>query len=162
MEIRPYGPREDKHALWGLKRAFEIELSTETGGEEKQAAYEAKLTEEYKKQYLDWVERCVSDEPRCVTLAVDEGEPVGYVFVLPERLAMIWDAAVVNELYVSPEYRGTGVGDELMDAACVLARNQELPLDRLVLDVDPENSRAQAFYDRYDFEPWGEMVTKEL
>ena len=49
-----------------------------------------------------------------------------------------------------------------MDAASALARKQELPLKRLVLDVDPENTRARAFYDRHGFEPWGEMVAKKL
>jgi len=43
-----------------------------------------------------------------------------------------------------------------------VARDQSLPLDRLVLDVDPDNERARAFYDRWGFEPWGEMVAREL
>jgi ribosomal protein S18 acetylase RimI-like enzyme len=163
MEIRPYNQSEDKTHLWDLKQAFETELATGTGGKKKQAAYDAKLTEGYQKRYFGWVERCVSDESRCMMLAVDEdSEPVGYVFVLPERLAMIWDAAVVNELYVSPEYRGTGVADELMGLAYTLAREQDLPLKRLVLDVDPENDRARAFYNRHGFKPWGEMVAKQL
>lgn len=161
MEYRPYDPATDRDGLWELKHSFETGLGMGTGGEEKRAAYEAKLTGEYRTRYLDWVERCIADEPRCVTVADGDGL-VGYVFVLPERLSMIWDAAVVNELYVSPECRGTGVADELMEAACVLAREQDLPLDRLVLDVDPENERARAFYDRYGFTPWGEMIARDL
>jgi ribosomal protein S18 acetylase RimI-like enzyme len=92
----------------------------------------------------------------------DDQDLVGYVFVLPERLAMVWDAAVINEIYVSPEHRGTGVADDLMDAAVALAGDQDLPLDRIVLDVDPKNERAKAFYDRHGFEPWGEMVARSL
>ena len=87
---------------------------------------------------------------------------VGYVFVLPERLAFVWDAAVVNELYLARAYRGTGVADDLMTAAVDVARRQDLPLDRLLLDVDPENARAAAFYDRHGFEPWGEIVARPL
>jgi ribosomal protein S18 acetylase RimI-like enzyme len=49
-----------------------------------------------------------------------------------------------------------------MDAAIDCARGQDLPLDRMVLDVDRENDRAQAFYDRYGFEHWGEMVARDL
>jgi ribosomal protein S18 acetylase RimI-like enzyme len=92
----------------------------------------------------------------------DGGELVGYVFVLPERLAMVWDAAVINELYVAPDYRGTGVADDLLAAAVDLASDQSLPLDRVVLDVDPANERARAFYDRHGFEPWGELVAREV
>jgi ribosomal protein S18 acetylase RimI-like enzyme len=92
----------------------------------------------------------------------DDPELAGYVFVLPQQLAMIWDAAVLNEIYVRPEYRGTRIADDLMDAAVGIAEEQDLPLDRLVLDVDRKNDRAKAFYDRHGFEHWGEMVAREL
>ncbi len=49
-----------------------------------------------------------------------------------------------------------------MDAALALARDQDLPLDRIVLDVDPANERARAFYDRHGFESWGELVARDL
>ena len=161
-DIRPYDPETDSGALYKLKRAFERGLGESTGGEEKAAAYEGKLTDEYRERWLAWVDRCVADDERCVTVAVDNNNIVGYVFVLPERLAMVWDAAVVNELYVAPAHRGTGVADELLDAAVALAADQDLPLDRIALDVDPANERARAFYDRHGFEPWGELVARQL
>ncbi|WP_435117185.1 GNAT family N-acetyltransferase [Halolamina sp. C58] len=161
MEIRPYEP-DDAEGLWDCKRAFELGLGSGTGGEEKQDKYEGKLDDEYRQQWFEWVERCVDADSRCVTVAVDGGEVVGYVFVLPESHRFIWDAAVLNEIFVDAEYRGTGVADDLMDAAVSLAREQNLPLDRLVLDVDRENDRAGAFYERHGFEHWGEMVAREL
>lgn len=175
MEIRPYDPERDAPGLWECKRAFELGLGEGTGDDEKADAYAAKVDDDYRRRYLEWVERCVADDERCVTvadpdetnedeLAGESGEPdlAGYVFVLPERLALIWDAAVLNELYVAPDFRGTGVADGLMDAAVALAREQDLPLDRLVLDVDRENERARAFYDRHGFAHWGEMVARPL
>ncbi|SDM48873.1 Acetyltransferase (GNAT) family protein [Halogranum gelatinilyticum] len=165
MDVRPY-TTADAEDLWQLKRGFELGLGAGTGGEEKQAKYEAKLTDEYRSKWLAWVDDCVADDERCVTVAVDdggeEGQLVGYVFVLPASMAFIWDAAVLNEVYVAPDYRGTGVADDLMESALALARDMELPLDRLVLDVDRENDRAQAFYDRYGFEHWGELVARDL
>ncbi|MFC6955319.1 N-acetyltransferase [Halorubellus litoreus] len=171
--IRPYDAECDRDALWELKTGFETGLGAGTGDDEKQATYEDKLTDAYRADWLDWVDRCVADDERCVTVASapdghedaggDGGETLlGYVFVLPERLAFVWDAAVLNELYVAPDARGTGVADDLMDAAVALARDQSLPLDRLVLDVDRENDRAKAFYDRHGFAHWGEMVAREL
>lgn len=170
VELRPYDRERDADGLYDLKTAFERGLGEKTGGDDKAAAYEDKLTDAYRERWLDWVDRCVADDSRCVTVAVEErdgaasgGENVvGYVFVLPERTAMIWDAAVLNEVYVAPEYRGTGVSDDLMDAALAVAADQDLPLDRLVLDVDPANERAKGFYDRRGFEPWGEMVARSL
>lgn len=173
-ETRPYDSDCDAAALYDAKLAFERDLGENTGGETKAAAYEGKLTDAYRERWLDWVDRCVGDDPRCVTVAVEgggddaakrasaDGDLVGYVFVLPERLAMVWDAAVINELYVAPAHRGTGVADDLLNAAVELAADQDLPLDRLVLDVDPANERARSFYTRHGFEPWGEMVARPL
>ena len=176
--VRPYDPDSDAEGLYRCKLAIERGLGEHTGGDEKAGVYEGKLTDGYRDRWLDWVGRCVDDDERCVTVAVEPAERgeagggsvpadrdddlVGYVFVLPERLAMIWDAAVINELYVAPEHRGTGVADDLMAAALDLARDQELPLDRAVLDVDPANERARAFYDRHGFDGWGEMVARPL
>ncbi|SMO46483.1 GNAT family N-acetyltransferase [Halorubrum cibi] len=165
IELRPYDATTDADALYELKVAFERGLGENTGGDDKAATYAGKLTDEYREAWLAWVDRCVADEPRCVTVAVDgssDSSLVGYVFCLPERLAFIWDAAVINELYLAPDHRGTGVADDLMDAALELAADQDLPLDRLVLDVDPKNERAQAFYARHGFESWGEMVARPV
>ena len=84
------------------------------------------------------------------------------MFVLPASLSHIWDAAVLNEVFVREADRGTGVADDLLAAALSVARGQNLPLDRLVLDVDPDNERARAFYERWGFEPWGEILAREL
>jgi ribosomal protein S18 acetylase RimI-like enzyme len=161
MECRPYDPVRDREGLWACKRAFELGLGAGTGNDAKTEAYEGKLSERYRERYLAWVDRCVADDPGCVTVAFEEGV-VGYVFVLPEGLSLIWDSAVINELYVDPDHRGSGVADDLMEAAYAVAREQELPLDRVVLDVDRANERAQAFYARHGFEHWGEMVAREL
>lgn len=165
--LRPYDPGDeaDRTALWELKAAFETDLAAGTGGDEKAARYDAKLTDDYRRRWLSWVDRCVADDERCVVVAEGDGGgdgAVGYVFVLPERLSFVWDAAVVNELYVDPEHRGTDVADALLESGVDLARDQDLPLDRLLLDVDPENERASAFYERFGFEPWGEIVARDL
>jgi len=158
---RPY--REaDADALWELKESFELALATDTGGEEKAEAYRDKLDADYRAGYLAWVRRCVEEAPDCVQLAERDGEAVGYAFVLPASLSYIWDAAVLNELYVRASHRGSGVADDLMEAALSVARDQDLPMDRIVLDVDPDNDRAAAFYERWGFLPWGEMVARDL
>ncbi|MFB6252791.1 MAG: GNAT family N-acetyltransferase [Halobellus sp.] len=169
ITVCPYNPAaHDASALWALKRNFELGLGSETGGDEKGETYAAKLTDEYRERWLHWVHRCVDEDPDCVVVAETtdptESKPplVGYAFLLPESLAFIWDAAVLNEIYVRQEQRGTGVADDLLEAALACARLQDLPLDRIALDVDPTNPRAKAFYDRYGFERWGEMVARGL
>lgn len=161
VTVRPYRPDSDTDGLWACKRAFEQGLG-EAGSEEKTAAYADKLDAAYRERYLAWVGRCVDVEPECVQVASDADEVVGYVFVLPETHAMIWDAAVLNEVYVAPDHRGTDLADRLLGAALDHARGQSLPLDRIVLDVDTENERARAFYRRHGFTHWGEMVARDL
>jgi len=163
--VRPYDAARDADELWALKRGFETGLGEGTGDDEKRAVYEAKLTDDYRARWLDWVDRCVGENERCLQVAERADEPgalAGYVFVLPESLSFVWDAAVLNEVFVRPDRRGDGVADDLMDAALAVARDQDLPLDRIVLDVDRGNDRAKAFYDRYGFEHWGEMVARSL
>ena len=164
MNVRSY-QTADAEVLWEMKQAFETGLG-EAGGEAKAAAYDEKLTDSYRTRWLGWVDECVAENPRTVLLGELEadGEPVvgGYVFLLPESLAFVWDAAVLNEIYVRPRFRGCGLADELVAAATAVAREQSLPIDRLVLDVDRENDRARAFYDRHGFDHWGEMVARPL
>ncbi|KTG28338.1 GNAT family N-acetyltransferase [Haloferax profundi] len=174
VEVRPYDPT-DAEAFWELKRGFELGIGEGTGGDDKLSTYEAKLTDDYRTRYLSWVDRCSTDDPGCVVVAEattddaaetatddETGDLVGYAFVLPEEMTFIWDAAVLNEIFLAPEYRGTGVADELMQAVLDHARSQDLPLDRMVLDVDEANDRARAFYDRYGFDHWGELVARDL
>ena len=159
--VRPYRDT-DADALWELKRGFELGLATGTGDDAKADSYREKLDADYRRSYLAWVDRCVAETERAVQVAERDGDLVGYVFVLPQSLAHIWDAAVLNEIYVVETHRGTAVADDLIAAALDLARDQNLPLERIVLDVDPDNDRAGAFYDRWGFEPWGEMVARGL
>lgn len=160
FQKRVYDPYTDSEQLWDMKQGFELGLG-ESGDDEKEEKYEDKLDEEYREKYLGWVSWCCELDERSVTL-VENDEVVGYVFVLPENLSMIWDAAVLNEIYVRPEYRGTGAADSLMEDAVEFARDQDLPMDRIVLDVDKENKRARSFYERHGFEHWGEMVSRPL
>jgi GNAT superfamily N-acetyltransferase len=56
--------------------------------------------------------------------------------------------AVMNDLYVTPEARGTGVGGELIEA-CRL-RCRERGMSRLEWRTAPDNVRAQRLYDSVD------------
>lgn len=56
-------------------------------------------------------------------------------------------------MWVSPEWRGSGVADAIVDAVCELARGHGADLIRLwVTEVNP---RARALYLRNGFEPTG-------
>ncbi|RDZ59743.1 GNAT family N-acetyltransferase, partial [Haloferax sp. Atlit-12N] len=67
-----------------------------------------------------------------------------------------------NEIFIAESHRGTGIADDLLQRVLETADEQDLPLDRLLLDVDDDNGRAQAFYNRYGFEKWGDLVARPL
>ncbi|WP_050033006.1 GNAT family N-acetyltransferase [Halorubrum halophilum] len=75
------------------------------------------------------------------------------VFDRPDRL-------VVGDIYVAEPYRGTGIGGRLMERAAVDAREQDC--GALRLDVDVDNDRAMAFYEKQGFEPYRKQMTREV
>lgn len=161
VTVRPLDHPAEAAALWSLKTAFETGLGA-SGDADKTAAYRDKLTGEYEQNYLDWVGDCLEANADCIQVADAGEELVGYVFVLPASLAYIWDGAVLNELYVDPDHRGGEVADALFEAALSVVDDQDLPMDRILLDVDPDNERARHFYDRHGFEPWGDLLARDL
>lgn len=75
-----------------------------------------------------------------VATHVDESPPV---FDRPDRLG-------INAIYVREPYRGTGLARDLIDRATERAREAECP--ELALEVDVDNERAVAFYEKHGFE----------
>ncbi len=61
---------------------------------------------------------------------------------------------IMNDLYVAPEARGTGLADRLI--AWCAERTRARGASRLEWETSPENLRAQAVYDRVGGvrEPW--------
>jgi GNAT superfamily N-acetyltransferase len=57
--------------------------------------------------------------------------------------------AWLEELYVSPSYRGKGVGTALLEA--VMAQARQLGLSVIDLEVDVEHRRAESLYRRFGF-----------
>lgn len=76
-----------------------------------------------------------------ITTDIDESSSV---FDRPNRL-------VICDIYVREPYRGTGLAHELVDRARTRAR--ESGCADLKLEVDVDNERAIAFYEKLDFEP---------
>lgn len=74
-----------------------------------------------------------------VTAELDRSPPV---FDRPDRM-------VVGDIYVRGPYRGSGLAESLVGRVADHARETDCP--ELALDVDADNDRALAFYDRLGF-----------
>ena len=84
-------------------------------------------------------------------VAVLDGEDVGLVRGARDDLQP--DAAWLISMWVSPEVRGQGVGEALIDAVVEWARISATR--RMLLDVGDHNHPAIALYARKGFEPNG-------
>ena len=92
------------------------------------------------------LERFERDES-VIFLAVEGGAAVGFTQLYPSfssgAMARIF---VLNDLFVSPEARGRGVGSALLRAAAEFGRQEGAV--RLVLSTEVGNATAQAVYER--------------
>lgn len=115
----------------------------------------------------------VATTPQEVSVAVDDGRPaeveeveegegrfVGFVTTDIDEAPTVFDRPdrlVVDDIYVREPYRGTGLARELMAHAADRARAAGCP--ELALDVDADNPRAAAFYEKLGFESLQRRLT---
>lgn len=85
-----------------------------------------------------------------ITTDIDESPTV---FDRPDRL-------VICDIYVEAPYRGTGLSRELVDRA--RKRAQESGFPELKLEVDVNNDRARAFYEKLGFEPTRHVMVTDV
>ena len=86
-----------------------------------------------------------------IYLALDEGRPVGFTQLYPFFTSVGMKRAwVLNDLYVSEDYRNRGVGRALIAAAQDLARSTSAKW--IMLQTYTSNVNAQALYEKLGFE----------
>lgn len=85
-----------------------------------------------------------------VWLITTAGEAVGYVaLTFGFSLESHGRDALIDEIYVTPEQRGRGIGRQIIEQVDAEARS--LGAHKLFLEVERPNSRAQTFYHRLGF-----------
>lgn len=100
--------------------------------------------------YEEWLGQ---DESR-FWIAEDAGQSIGYIYALIRRrpdnpFSYARNSILVDQMSVNPEYYGTGVADQLMQAVKDWASIEGI--HRIVLDVWSFNERAKRFYDKQGF-----------
>lgn len=94
-----------------------------------------------------------------VNLAAD-GELAGFITTEIDESPTVFDHAdrlIVGDVYVREPYRGTGLARDLFDR--VAERARETGCAELALDVDVDNERAVAFYEKLGFETYRRQMT---
>jgi GNAT superfamily N-acetyltransferase len=98
-----------------------------------------------------------------VLLAFQGGTPVGFAG-LSEGRALYAGGAIgtIEELYVAPAWRSTGVGAALLDAAALLARGALWRRLEVCTPPLPAFARSLAFYERNGFAITGGRKLKRI
>ena len=85
-----------------------------------------------------------------------DGEPAGYGLLLKGYAqepggVVVW----IDELYVRPEYQSRGLGSEFFNFVF-----ENYPAARYRLEIEPENVRARALYEKLGFTelPYVQMI----
>ncbi len=99
----------------------------------------------------------LADPRNTFFIAENDGVAIGYAQLRTGKTpACVSDPKAVElvRLYVSATFQGSGVGGKLMDACLTEARHSGY--QTIWLGVWQQNTRAQAFYDRWNFSIVGE------
>ena len=134
LEFRPYDPNIDRDTV--------LEFLMETVALDSE---EPADLEQQRGHYLPALERTLSRDPRCVSLALLDGRVAGFVDAFPMPVRP--QTGFMRFLYVVPQARGTGLSDRILDFSDRLLR--EHGCDQVLLDVRKGNLRAVAFYRRH-------------
>ena len=86
-----------------------------------------------------------------ILLAEQENVIVGSIHVaLVHSTVEGGKVANIEDFIVHPDYRGSGLGKELMEAAVIYVQSKDI--HRITLLTDSDNKTAQRFYERNGFE----------
>jgi len=89
-----------------------------------------------------------------VVIAEWSGAPAGFAFFFFNYSTWMGKPGLyLEDLFVKPEFRGKGIGRQLVDATVRAAR--QAGLTRVELEVFSSNTNAIALYERYGFQHEG-------
>ena len=99
---------------------------------------------------MAFVKERLEKEESIIFVAVQHKRQVGFVQLYPSFSSISMQRAwILNDLYVIPEARREGVGQELLSASIKLCK--ETNANSLSLQTAPDNERARRLYEKNGF-----------
>lgn len=94
---------------------------------------------------------CIGDCPYLDGYVFEEGANIlGYTMIAKSFSAEMGKPCIwIEDLYIKPEARGMGIGNEFMEYI-----KQKYPDYAMCLEVEEENQNAIRLYKKYGFEIW--------
>jgi GNAT superfamily N-acetyltransferase len=106
-------------------------------------------------------ERLLSDGGSHFLVAIRAGTPVGFInFTVRQTILHQSPSALIDELVVAEEYRGKGVGRQLVQAA--IDKCRLLGCCEVEVSTEKTNLKARKFYKQCGFEERGMLFEADL
>jgi GNAT superfamily N-acetyltransferase len=106
-------------------------------------------------------ERLLNDGGSNFLVAAREGTPVGFInFTVRQTILHQSPSALIDELVVAEEYRGKGVGRQLVQAA--IDKCRQLGCCEVEVSTEKTNLKARNFYKQCGFEEIGTLFEVDL
>jgi GNAT superfamily N-acetyltransferase len=111
---------------------------------------EAEFRPDFKKQAAGLKHIISNPQTGCILKAVKNGRIIGMVNLLFTISTFTGGrVAILEDMVVLPEMRGTGTGAKILQAAKEKAEEERC--NRITLVTDGSNTRAQKFYNKHGF-----------
>ena len=121
------------------------------------------VTQETSSRYGSFLGSQMAEPHVCVLVAEREGKVIGYTYAAVEGydyMALRGPAGALYDIVVDPEYRGQGVGRQLLDATLAFLKSHGAP--RVVLSTAERNEAAQRLFEKAGFRRTMVELTREL
>jgi GNAT superfamily N-acetyltransferase len=110
---------------------------------------------------LKTCEHLLNDAGSHFLVAAMEETPVGFInFTVRQTVLHRSPSALIDELVVAEEYRGKGVGRELVQAA--IEKCRQLGCCEVEVSTEKTNVEARKFYEQCGFEERGTLFEADL
>ena len=116
-------------------------------------------------QVIAFFEELLADPDNRIFIIEVEGRAAGYLYLQimrrPENVFMhAYNMAYIHHIAVLKEKQGGGLGSILMEAACDLAREEDIQM--VALDTWSFNTAAHGFFRRRGFETFNLRMKKRM
>jgi len=110
---------------------------------------------------LKTCEHLLNDASAYFLVAAMEGTPVGFIyFTIRQTILHRSPSALIDELVVAEEYRGKGVGKQLVLA--IIEKCRQLGCCEVEVSTEKTNLKARKFYKKCGFEERGMLFEVDL
>jgi GNAT superfamily N-acetyltransferase len=110
---------------------------------------------------LETCEQLLNDARSHFLVAATKGTPVGFIhFTVRQTVLHRSPSATIDELVVTKEYQGKGIGRQLVLAT--IKKCRQLGCCEVEVSTEGTNVKARAFYEKCEFEERGILFEVDL